>query len=171
MKSKELMKPIAYMLVGVPGSGKSTWMEPFLARDYKLVSTDDYIEKNAAARGQTYDEVFRQMIKPATAWMNNCAKAYTDACRQIIWDQTNLTPKSRRPKLDLLKAAGYEVIAVAFECPAKELERRRLLRAEQTGKSIPPSVLETMTAQYVRPTRLEGFDKVIIVTPEGESTV
>jgi predicted kinase len=162
------IKPVAYMLVGVPGSGKSTWAEQYLARDFKLVSSDAYIEEKAAAKGATYGDVFKQYIDAATKWMNDSIKIYTEACQNIIWDQTNLTMKGRRPKLDKLIAAGYDVVAVTFEIPDEELTARRRARAAATGKTIPPSIMESMGKTYVRPTRLEGFSKVIIVTPTEE---
>lgn len=162
------IKPVAYMLVGVPGSGKSTWAEQYLARDFKLVSSDEYIEKTAASLGKTYGDVFKQTIDAATKWMNECIQNYTTACHNIVWDQTNLTMKSRRPKLDKLMAAGYDVVAVTFEIPDAELTARRRARATATGKVIAPSIMESMGKTYVRPTRLEGFSKVIIVTPTKE---
>ena len=162
------IKPVAYMLVGVPGSGKSTWAEPFLTRDYKLVSSDEYIEKAAAALGVTYGDVFKVTIDAATKWMNKCVESYTKAMFNLVWDQTNLTMKSRRKKLDTLMAAGYDVVAVTFEIPDAELTARRTGRAAATGKTIAPSILESMGKTYQRPTRLEGFSKVIIVTPTEE---
>ena len=98
-------------------------------------------------------------------------KALNDAIAQslnIIWDQTNLSAKSRHAKLQRLIQAGYNVTAVSFELDTDELERRRLKREVETGKTIAPSVLEAMGKTYVRPTRVEGFAKVIIVTPDGE---
>jgi predicted kinase len=159
----------AYMLIGVPGSGKSTWAEPLLVRDGALlISSDAYIETMAQAMGTTYGAIFKATIGEATKWMDTQLNTAIQNMTQVIWDQTNLTMKTRRPKLNKLLDAGYEVVAVAFECPAPELARRRKERAEKTGKDIPPSVIESMTATYVRPTRLEGFHRVIIVTPERE---
>jgi len=162
------IKPIAYLLVGLPGSGKSTWAEPYLARQFELVSSDAYIENMAKMAGKTYGDIFQHTITEATKWMNKCFESAAQNYRNLIWDQTNLTMKSRRPKLNKLLEAGYDVVAVTFEIPAYELEARRKKRAGETGKDIPPSVLESMGKTYQRPTRLEGFSRVIIVTTEGE---
>ena len=169
MTNTTKIKPVAYLLVGVPGSGKSTWAEPYLTRDgFGLVSSDAYIETMAAAAGKTYGDVFKQCIDAATKWMNDQFKIYADACQSIIWDQTNLTRKSRRKKIDALIAAGYDVVAVTFEIPDSELTARRVARAEKTGKTVPPSILESMGKTYERPVRHEGFTKVIVVTPTEE---
>lgn len=162
-------KPMAYMLVGVPGSGKSTWAEPYLTRaDVKLVSSDAYIEQIAKMMGKTYGDIFKATIGEATKFMEQHLNEAIGNTQTIIWDQTNLTMASRRNKLNRLIDAGYDVTAVAFECPAPELKRRREQRAADTGKVISESIIEQMTAKYVRPTRLEGFKNVIIVTPTGE---
>jgi len=56
-------EPVLWMLVGVPGSGKSTWIEETeldegQGQDTVILSTDDYIEHIASIRGTTYNEVF-----------------------------------------------------------------------------------------------------------------
>jgi predicted kinase len=163
------VKPIAYMLVGLPGSGKSTWAEPYLQREgYELVSSDAYIERIAEEMGKPYGDIFKQYIDEATKWMHLCFDTAAKNYRNLVWDQTNLSMKTRRPKLNKLLEAGYDVVAVTFEIPAYELEARRMKRAGETGKVIAPSVLESMGKTYQRPTRLEGFSKVIIVTEAGE---
>ena len=157
------------MLIGVPGSGKSTWAEPYLTKDgFQLVSSDAYIEMTAKAMGETYGNIFKATIGAATKWMEERMNTALAGSQNLIWDQTNLSMKSRRAKLDRLLDAGYAVTAVAFEIPAKELELRRKARELSTGKTIDPNICENMAKTYQRPTRHEGFTRVIIVTPEGE---
>ena len=163
------IKPIAYMLCGVPGSGKSTWAEPYITKDgFQLISSDAYIELMAQAMGKTYGDIFKSTIGEATKWMETILNQSLSASQNVIWDQTNLSMKSRREKLNKLLDAGYDVTAVAFEIPTRELERRRIEREQKTGKHIDPNICESMGKTYVRPTRLEGFKRVIIVTPDGE---
>jgi predicted kinase len=51
------------MLIGVPGSGKSTWIgAQDWARDCVLVSTDKLIDIEAGRQGKTYNEVFKDYI-------------------------------------------------------------------------------------------------------------
>lgn len=163
------LKPIAYLLVGVPGSGKSTWAEPYLTENgFQLVSTDSYIEASAKMMGKTYGDVFKATIGEATKFMERQINQVMAASQNLVWDQTNLTMKSRRAKLNKLLDAGYDVTAVAFEIPTAELEARRKAREVATGKSIPANICESMGSTYQRPTRLEGFARVVIVTPNGE---
>ena len=154
----------AYMLVGVPGSGKSTWLKQFSDHGAVLVSSDQYIEEAAATAGKTYSEVFADEADRATVKMKADITQAIEDGRDIVWDQTNLTVKSRRPKVERLKQAGYDVVAIVFELLPDELERRRSMRKFETGKTVAPHILRSMEASYQRPTEAEGFSKIALIT-------
>ena len=133
--------PKVYMLIGVPGSGKSTWISAQdWAKDCVLVSTDKLIDIEAGRQGKTYNEVFKDYIDTATKLMNDDVREAVAAGKDIIWDQTNTSRKSRKAKL--AQVQGYYTIAVVFDTPAEEEWQRRL--ANRPGKSIPPAVLKAM---------------------------
>ena len=149
--------PKLYMLIGVPGSGKSTWIaNQDWTKDIPIVSSDKFIDEHAAKEGKTYNEVFADYVKIATHLMDNqvliCKANNTD----IIWDQTNTSVKSRKAKLDKLE--GYEKIAVVFRTPEKEELEKRL--AQRVGKHIPANVMESMIANLQEPTEEEGFKEI-----------
>lgn len=160
---------VAYLLVGLPGSGKSYWASSFFNRpnNMKLISTDAYIEQLAKDTGKTYSELFDAEVANATGWMNDQLRNAIENRNNIIWDQTNLTVKSRKTKIKKLTDAGYRVIAVFFDCPFDVAEQRRTDRATKTGKSIPSFVIQQMTTQLVHPTLDEGFEKIMVVRPES----
>lgn len=153
------MKPKAYILVGVPAAGKSTWIakQPFDWNKTVLVSTDGHVEKHAKAQGKTYSDVFKQYMPTA---VNLMAKDVVDAVKKgldIVWDQTSTTVAARRKKFNMLR--GYEMIAVVFPTPeSKELQRRL---ASRPGKTIPPEVVQSMQDNWEEPSEAEGFDKII----------
>ena len=149
--------PKVYMLIGVPGSGKSTWVaNQEWAKDIPVVSSDKFIDEHAAKEGKTYNDVFADYVKIATRLMDNqvliCKANNTD----IIWDQTNTSAKSRKAKLD--KLDGYKKIAVYFPTPEKEELDNRL--AQRVGKHIPSSVMSSMIANLEVPTEEEGFNEI-----------
>lgn len=153
-----MKKPVAYLLIGVPGSGKSTWIR---SRQWPagtlIASTDEIIEQYATNIGGTYDSVFQAAIGPATEKMMAQVRAAVNDQRTIVWDQTNTTVKSRRSKLQMLK--GYDVIAVVFSVPPEDELQRRL--ANRPGKNIPPHIMKNMINSMSVPTLDEGFKSII----------
>ena len=159
----EKQKPKALFLVGLPGSGKSFYSKKALAEGYVLISTDDHIERVADAIGKTYGQAFKDNIGPATSHMNQKLVSAVKAQKNIVWDQTNLSVKSRAKKLAPLLIAGYDVTAVAFEIDPVELARRLAGREKETGKVVPMGIINNMAATYERPTVSEGFVSVIVI--------
>jgi predicted kinase len=154
--------PKLYMLIGVPGAGKSTWLaqQPFDWNRTVILSTDAIIERRAAAQGKTYDQVFRKEIKSATAEMyRNLADAVTQGA-DLIWDQTNVTAAARTKKLAMVPDE-YERVAVMFRTPDRAEHERRL--ASRAGKTIPANVIAGMISQLEPATEAEGFDQIITV--------
>lgn len=157
-----------YMLIGVPGSGKTYWAGNNLVRGtYYLLSTDAYIELEAQRVFKTYNDIFQSHIKIATERMNAFAESVFvdgfDDGRDIIWDQTNLTVKSRKAKLSMVPAK-FKKVAVYFKTPNAEEHERRL--KSRPGKTIPHNVLNNMIKSIEPPTKEEGFDEIIIVNGE-----
>lgn len=149
--------PKVYMLVGVPGAGKSTWIK---SRDWPsntvTVSSDRFIDDHAAKEGKTYNEVFKDYAPIAMRLMDNQVLiAKTNGC-DIIWDQTNTSVKSRKAKLAMLE--GYEKIAVFFHTPEPEVLAWRL--ENRPGKSIPWNVMLSMMDNLAEPTEEEGFTTI-----------
>ena len=150
-----------YMLIGVPASGKSTWRAAH-GGDADVISTDDIIEQTAQASGRTYNEAFKENIKFATEIANARAKHAFATGNDVIWDQTNLTPKSRKPKLAMVPDE-YEKIAIVFLTPDEAEWQRRL---DRPGKSIPQNILLGMRDTMVFPDPEEGFDRIEVVGGE-----
>lgn len=150
--------PKLYVLVGVPASGKSTWVEnQEWAEDCVYISTDMYIEKAARRLGKTYNEVFDSLWDrgtPVKLMMRRVLKAQENK-KDIIWDQTNTTVKGRARKIRILP--DYYAIAVVFQTPDQEEHARRLNRP---GKHIPASVLKSMIDGFTMPTEKEGFKEI-----------
>lgn len=154
------MKPTAYILVGVPGAGKTTWVETqHIVTDFVYVSSDFYVESEANRRNTTYSEVFDSIVDTAISNMLDDVEWATSLKKNVIWDQTSTTRKSRAKKFKYFE--GYKVVAVVFKMPdEKELQRRLDSRK---GKCIPKEVVSTMISQLEMPTLDEGFDEIIMV--------
>ena len=62
--------PKCYQLIGVPGSGKSTWVtSQEWAKDCSIISTDYWVEEEAKRVGKTYSEIFTDYMPRAVDLM------------------------------------------------------------------------------------------------------
>jgi predicted kinase len=148
------------MLCGIPTSGKSTYVEKLKKLDYwkdaVVLSTDNYIEKYAKSVGQTYNEVFDDVIPDATRELELEFNMAKDKGRNIIWDQTNLSIKTRKKKLSKLPSHYHRGVIYFTVSLEDALERNK----HREGKFIPESILKRMWHQFETPTLEEGFDYV-----------
>lgn len=152
--------PTLYMMIGVPGAGKSFWLSKQDLSRAVVISTDDIIQARAEAQGKTYDQVFKKEVKSATTQMVANLRAAIEADKDLVWDQTNVTAAARAKKLALIPDT-YEKVAVFFRTPDAQEHARRL--RNRPGKNIPWNVIASMISQLEPPSEAEGFDKVITV--------
>ena len=149
--------PKCYQLVGVPGSGKTTWMNnQDWAMTCAYISTDKFVDAYAREVGKTYSEVFTEFMPRAVELMAQEVVVARELGRDIIWDQTSTTLASRTRKFNMLP--DYEHVAVVFETPNRIELKRRL--ASRPGKEIPDAVIEGMLASFEMPTEEEGFKEI-----------
>ena len=146
-----------YVLVGVPGSGKSTWVaNQRWASECAYVSTDMHVEAYAKEQGKTYSEVFDEYMPQAIKLMAEQVNQARKEGKDVVWDQTNTTIKSRAKKFKMLP--DYEAVAVVFTTPDDEELRRRL--KSRPGKHIPQRVIYQMKEHWQDPTLEEGFKEI-----------
>lgn len=167
MRINEVTTKEAIMLIGMPGSGKSTWIKNFLAgkdpSQWAVISTDDILERWGSEKGLTYAQAFSHFnFKHVKNEMFKELGAAIKAGKNVIFDQTNMTAKSRAEKLKLLPA-DYSKKAIVWSLPEPELKRRAEKRHAETGKLIPPQIVASMARTYVAPTKAEGFNKITYI--------
>ena len=155
-------QPIAFMMVGMPYSGKSTYVKShaFLA-ELPQVSMDDAVEKLCAERNLTYNTGFNTVVKESDSNVRAFVNELIVERQTFVWDGTNLTKKSRAKKLNRLKAAGYTVVAIEMPTLPPYLEIGRIL--SRLDKVIEDPILERMRESYEHVRLDEGFDLVYAV--------
>jgi predicted kinase len=165
MKLNEITEtqPEMVMLVGLPGSGKSTYIAQLKKhKNYVVISTDDILEQIAKDSGISYSDAFNSYYKESEKKMFIHLRQAINKKQNIIIDQTNMTVGSRSRKLGLVPNS-YTKIAVVFSVDSAELQRRLDNREKETGKRIPSSVIKSMREAYQEPTKSEGFAEIIKV--------
>jgi len=145
---------VAYILAGVPGAGKSTWIKnQTWALGLTVVSTDAFVEDYARAQGKTYSEVFEDYMPIAIELMLDQVVRAREHNHDIIWDQTSTTVKSRKKKIDMLP--DYQKVAVIFRTPPLDELIRRI--DSRVGREIPTKIVLDMIEGWEEPTHEEGF--------------
>lgn len=155
--------PSLYMLVGVPGSGKSTWRKKvdFCESGTQFLSTDDILEQNAKHFSMTYGEAFEIFSGTAEKILKIRLAYAIKHDLDIVWDQTNLTAKVRKKKLNKIPK-HYEKIAVWFATDVGTIHRTNESR-KTIARAIPLTILGSMLQSFEIPKLDEGFDRIEII--------
>jgi hypothetical protein len=122
----------------------------------EYVSTDHHVHEYAKQQGKTYEEVFKDYMPTAVELMAKEVVAAREADRDVLWDQTSTTVKSRARKFNMLP--DYHHIAVVFPTPAIEVLKERL--ANRVDQPIPWEVVQGMIDNFEYPTEEEGFKEI-----------
>jgi len=140
------------VLVGLPGSGKSTYLE---RRGVRGLSSD-------AIRGMLADDETDQTIHERVfQTLRYLLRQRLAIGRPVTYiDATNLRPEERRPYLEIGQQHGCETEAVFFDVPLAVCRERNAGRQ----RVVPEEALQKMAEKLAPPTVEEGFEKVTVVT-------
>lgn len=142
------MKKIAYILIGVPGSGKSTRAQE-LMRDALAVpgasavihSTDQYFMVEGEYKFDP-NKLGGYHMRNLDAFKASLDEGIT--C--VICDNTNVRARDRRPYKDAARGRGYEVQEVVVGTFDEEHYR---IYAKRNSHGVPLDVIQKMGERYL----------------------
>ncbi len=135
----------AYIMMGIQGSGKSTFCTRFLG-NVERINLDTLHTRNKEAT----------MI----------AECHQKECDYVV-DNTNPTRADRQRYIPAAKEAGYRVVGYFMKSRIKECIKRNELRE---GKARIPAKAIAMTSNKLEmPSRKEGFDELYFVRIDGDN--
>lgn len=146
-------KSKVYCLIGLSGSGKSTWLKNKKFENFNIISVDKYLEKGKL----NYNSVdYEKKIKKAHDQTLVEIKDTIIKEKNCIIDMTNLTKETRRKKLSQFPSTKYEKIGIVFLNGEKEIEKNL---SKRTDKKIPIEVLKKQLNSF----ELPGMDEFDVI--------
>lgn len=133
-------------MIGLQGSGKSTFYKNYLSQDYVRVNLDTL--KTRYQENLLISECLNQE-------------------KSFAVDNTNPTREDRAKYISLAKPRGYHIIGYFMESKIRDCMARNALRE---GKARVPDIAIAATSNKLElPSFEEGFDELYFVKNDGSS--
>jgi len=156
-----MSRPVCYLMIGLPCSGKSTWIanNPEL-KGIHVLSTDRHIEEYAASQNKTYNQVFKEYYSTAEKLLHTELYWLKRRQESFVYDQTNTDPAKRRNKLRKIPE-NYDIKYVVCDTAFETI----LARNVRPGKIIPLAAIMGMAKKSRFPSQDEDprISELIIV--------
>lgn len=156
-----------YLLMGAPGSGKSTYLKNRFSQQHVVVSRDA-IRFNMVREDEEYfskeKEVFREYIEQIRIALKFNKEVFADA--------THLNENSRAKVLFALgkDLKDVEVNVIWVRVPLEVAITQNELRLG-TRAYVPKSVIRRMYSQATMPSKEEGFEHIYIYDGKTEKEI
>ena len=150
------MEGILVLMCGIPGSGKSTFLQQNVKnKPNTVIISRDEIRFSIVKPYENYFSREDEVVKIFWKQINDALAAG----KNVYVDQTSITPRSRTWLLQHVH--GYKRASVLWidECLKTCLERNEMRKG--TRAYVPENVIRRMTNQFVVPSVKEGFDAVV----------
>ena len=147
-----------YIVMGTPGSGKSTWIQNHLDEHIVWVSRDD-VRFSMVAEDEEYfskeKEVFKEFVKRINENLNNGLDVFADA--------THLNKASRNKILRAINTKVKPEIDVIWIKTSLDNCFSRNDNRLGTRSYVPKDVIRRMFYQIEKPEFEEGFETIYVV--------
>jgi len=161
LKKVAQSSPELVMMVGIPGSGKSTYVQQLKEKGYEVINPDairfeltgDMADQSQNKR--VWDLTYERLVK------------LLKSGRNAVLDATNVNLSNRRKFMNAVKEEVPNVVfkAIVVNVDKEEAIRRVQKRVSEGGLDIPSDVMDRMynNMQLNPPTEEEGFETIEII--------
>lgn len=149
---------IVYMMIGVPGSGKSTIANE-IGKELEIpVVSSDEVRKEVTGSEEDFS-------KDGYIWGKVIPNKIKNALKEgdVVFDATNLRVRDRN-KFRKIVGLSHEYQAIYVNTPLETCIERQ----ENRDKKVPPERIKEMHKEMVAPTTKEGFAEVFVVREAKE---
>ena len=152
------MNNTLYITVGLPGSGKSTYVKNFIKdKDIEYLSSDSL----RAVYGKSEED---QTVTPLVfGHIKRKVDEFLKDGKNVLVDATSVNRKERSDYIKTAKKYGAKVVAIVFKMDRQGLIDRNKKRGEQGGRVVPDFVIDKMLNKFEEPSYSEGIDVIIYV--------
>lgn len=148
------MKPILAVMVGISGSGKSTY-----ANGLKTSLKAELVETDAIRVELTGDAEDQSKNWHVFALAKKRVNDYLSQGKNTIIDATSLSVRDRKDWIDIGKANNAEIRAYFVDTPVSDCKSQNNKRA----RKVPEWVIDKQASKLFGPTKSEGFDSVTTI--------
>lgn len=157
-------RPVATVMSGLPGTGKSTWLARNLP-SVPVVSLDAVRDHLGVDPAETQGSV--------VAFARELARKFLREGKDFAWDGTNLTRDVRDSILGLCRSYGFTTRIVVTEATPRQMQHRFSAR----GRAVPAKAIDRMLRRWDHPAPWEADEVVgegfrhFHITPAGPSPI
>ena len=143
-------KPICYIMCGIPGSGKSTWIKNNLPVEIPIVSRD--IIRAELGMSKSADDKFvgsREQEQEVTKHEYDKIRELANTQQDFVIDDTN-TGQFRAPLIDFVRSFGYSIYGINLHTDVETCIQRR-------EGQIPEDVMRKINAKirFIDPSEVD----------------
>lgn len=148
------MKPILAVMIGISGSGKSTY-----ANGLKTSIGAELVETDAIRFELTGNAEDQSQNGRVFALAKKRVNDYLVQGKNVIIDATSLSVKDRKDWIEIGKTNNAEVRAYFIDTPVNVCKSQNNKRQ----RKVPEWVIEKQASKLASPNKSEGFDSVTTI--------